>query len=88
VKLGPAVTVRATVVEFTRLPEVPVIVRLAVPVAAVLVALSVTVLLEVAGFGLNGDAVIPAGKPEMLRVTFPANPFTGLTVTLVGVLAP
>ena len=46
-----------------RLPEVPVTVTVNVPRLALLLAVSVTVLELVAGFGLN-DAVTPFGKPE------------------------
>jgi hypothetical protein len=43
------------------------------PVAAVLVAVSVSVAEEVVGFGLK-DAVTPLGRPETERLTLPVNP--------------
>jgi len=62
------------------LPDVPVIVALYCPRVAELVAVSVTVLYPVAGFGEN-DALTPAGKPEIERLTLPVNPYSGLTYT-------
>ena len=59
-------------------------VTVTVPVAAVAVAVRVSVLLEVAGFGLN-PAVTPLGKPVAERVTLPLKPFTG---TMLIVLVP
>jgi len=61
-------------VELARLPEVPVTVRVTVPVAAVLVAVRVSELEVVAGFGLN-DAVTPLGRPEADKLTLPLKPF-------------
>jgi hypothetical protein len=70
-------TVRETVVVFVRVPEVPVMITLTVPVAAVLLAVRVKVL-EFAGLvmlvGLN-EGVTPAGKPEADRLTLPLKPF-------------
>ena len=60
--------------ELARLPEVPVTVRVTVPVAAVLVAVRVSELEVVAGFGLN-DAVTPLGRPEADKLTLPLKPF-------------
>jgi hypothetical protein len=57
-----------------RLPDVPVIVTVKVPVMAATLALSVNVLAPVVGFGLN-DAVTPLGNPEADKLTFPLNPF-------------
>jgi hypothetical protein len=57
-----------------RLPEDPVMVTLTVPVVAALLAVSVTVLVAVAGFGLK-DAVTPLGKPETDRLTLPVKLF-------------
>jgi len=62
-----------------RLPEVPVIVTVAVPVVAVLLAVSVSVLLPVVLAGLN-EAVTPLGRPEADRLTLPVNPLAGFTV--------
>ena len=78
VKVGTT-TPREKVVVAVRLPEVPVMVTLYCPTAAELLAVSVSVVLyPVAGFG-EKDAVTPLGKPDAERVTFPVNPFVGLT---------
>jgi hypothetical protein len=76
-KFAPAAgfTVRLMVVACVRLPDVPVIVTVVVPVAAVLLAVSVNVLLLVlAGFGLY-DHVTPLCCPDADNVTLPAKPF-------------
>ena len=65
-----------------RLPDLPVIVTVDVPVAAVALAERVRVVVLVAGFGLNA-AVTPVGKPEAENVTFELNPFSGLIVTVL-----
>jgi hypothetical protein len=83
---GAAFTVRLIDVVWVK-PEVPVTVTVAVPVAAVLLAVNVRTLEEVAGFGLN-DAVTPLGKPEAEKVTLPANPFEGVIVTVLVPLVP
>ena len=90
VKFGVAVafTVNETVVVCVRLPEVPVIVTVTVPVAAVLLAVSVRTLEDVAGFVANA-AVTPEGKPEAESVTLPANPLVGvMVIVLVPPAAP
>ena len=61
-------------------PEVPVTVSVVVPRAAVLLAVSVSVLFPVIGFG-EKDAVTPAGKPLTARLTLPLNPYCGYTET-------
>ena len=81
-------TVSPTVVEFVKLPDVPVMVTVTLfPVVAVLLALSVRVLELVAGFGLN-DAVSPLGKPDADKVTPLLKPFRGVTVIVVVPLLP
>jgi len=70
-----------------RLPEVPVTVSVTVPVAAVLLAVSVSTLAVVAGFGLK-DAVTPFGSPEADNVTLPPKPFCSLMEIVVVTLAP
>lgn len=65
----------------------PVIVTVAVPVVAVLLAVNVTVLLVVVLPGLK-EAVTPLGRPEADRLTLPVNPFTGLTVIVLLPLPP
>ena len=90
VKFGVAgaFTVRATVVVDARLPEVPVMVTVAFPRVAVLLAVRVSVLVVVVLVGLNA-AVTPLGSPEAVRLTLPANPFRGCTVmVLVRPAAP
>ncbi len=54
--------------------DVPVMVTVAGPVVAVLVAVSVNVLALLVLLGFN-DAVTPAGKPEADRLTLPLKPF-------------
>ena len=63
------------------------IVTVAVPVAAVLLAVSVNVLVVVALAGLKA-AVTPLGRPEAERATLPVKPFFGVTVIVLGPLAP
>lgn len=60
------------------------IVSVAVPVAAVALAVNVRVEVLVAGFALN-PAVTPLGRPEAERVTLPSNPFAGATVMVLVV---
>src|SRR5215467_3665888 len=78
---------RVIVVVFVKLPEVPVIVTVAVPVIAVPLAESVRVLVAVAGVGLN-DPVTPLGRPDTDRATLPLKPFCGVIVTVLVPLAP
>jgi hypothetical protein len=70
-----------------KLPEVPLIVTVTVPVVAVLLAASVNVLVPTVLAGLN-DAVTPLGRPDTDKLTLPLNPFCGLTVTVLVPLAP
>jgi hypothetical protein len=86
-KLCARVTVRLIVVVCVRLPEAPVMVTEAVPVAAVAAAVRVNVLLDVAGFGLK-LAVTPLGRPEADMVTFPLNPFVGAMVIVLVPVVP
>ena len=62
-------------------------VKITVPIAAVPLAVSVNLLLPVAGFGLK-DAVTPLGNAELLRLTLPLNEFAGFTVIVVLPAAP
>ena len=82
VKLPNAVTFKVSVVVTLRLPVVPVIVTVVVPFFAVALAVRVSVLLVVAGFGLNA-AVTPLGKPDADRLTFPLKPFEGAMVIVL-----
>ena len=68
-------------------PDVPVMVTLATPMAAVLLAVSVNVLVFVALAGLN-EAVTPAGRPDADRLTLLLKPFSGLTVIVFAALLP
>jgi len=80
-------TVREIVVDFVKLPDVPVIVTVAVPVVAVLLAVSVRVLVLVVLAGLN-EAETPLGKPDAEKLTLPLKPFCGVIVTVLAPLAP
>ena len=80
-------TVSETVVEFLKLPYVPVTVTVAGPVAATLLARRVNVLEPLAGLGLN-NAVTPLGRPERERLTLPVKPFCGARVIAVMPLPP
>src|ERR1700758_133996 len=70
------------VVVCVKLPEVPVIVIVRVPVVAELLAVKVTVLVLVAGFGLKA-AVVPLPNPEAESVTEPVNPPEGVMVIVL-----
>ena len=89
VKFGDAValTVRASVVVASRLPEVPVMVTVAVPVVAVALAVRVSRLVPVVGFVPN-TAVTPLGRPDAARVTLPLNPSTSVTAMVLVPPAP
>jgi hypothetical protein len=75
-----------TVVTAVRLPEVPVIVMAAGPVAADALAFSVNALDPVAGL-LPKVAATPLGRPDATSVTAPVNPLAGATV-IVSVPLP
>ena len=76
-----------TVVDFVKLADVPVMVTMTVPVAAVLLAVSVNVLVLAVLPGLN-DAVTPLGSPDADKLTLLLNPFCGVTVMVLAPLAP
>lgn len=69
-----AFTVREMVVALDRLPEVPVMVTVTVPLAAALLAVNVKLLAVAVLLGLK-DAVTPLGKPVADKLTFPLKPF-------------
>lgn len=87
VKFPTTVTASVIFVELVRLPEVPVIVRVTVPVAAALVAIRVKTLDVVAGFGLK-EAVTPLGSPETDNPTWPPKPFSSLMEIVLVTLVP
>jgi len=70
-----------------KLPDVPVIVTVTMPVVAVALAVSVKALVEVAGFGVN-DAVTPLGRPEADKLTLLLKLFWGVRVMVLEPLAP
>ena len=74
-------------VVFVKLPDAPVTVTVTVPVAAVLLADSVNVLVLAVLLGLN-DAVTPLGRPDADKLTLPLKPFSGVTVMVLAPLAP
>src|SRR5215467_12226062 len=86
-KFGSGGTVRTTEVVFVSVPDVPVIVTAAEPAAAVLLTDRVSVLVAMAGFGLN-DAVTPPGSPDADRLTLPLKPFCEAIVIVAVPLAP
>ena len=67
---------RAKVVVAATAPDLPVIVTLYCPTAAELLAVNISPLDPVVGFGKK-DAVTPLGTPDAKRLTPPANPFSG-----------
>src|ERR1700676_4596836 len=88
VKFPSGFTIRVIVVVALRLPDTPVIVTVAVPYFAVLLAVKVSMLDEVTGFPPK-DAVTPWGRPEADKATFPENPFTGvMLIVLVPLPTP
>lgn len=68
-----------------RFPEVPVIVTVLVPVAAVLLAANVSELVVVVEAGVK-VAVTPFGRPDAVKATLPVNPFVGVTVIVSALL--
>ena len=74
-------------VVFVKLPDEPVTVTETVPVAAVLLAVSVNVLVLAVLLGLN-EAVTPLGRPDADKLTLPLKPPCGMTVMVLVPLAP
>ena len=64
---------------WTALLDVPVTVTANVPGAAVALAVRVSVVPLLEGFGVNA-AVTPSGRPEAVNVTVPLKPFEGVIV--------
>jgi hypothetical protein len=69
------------------LPEVPVMVIVDEPVAAELLAVSVSVLFPVVGL-VPKDAVTPLGRLEASSVTLPLNPSTSCSSMVSVALLP
>ena len=84
---GRGLTVRETMAVFDKLPDVPVMVTVAVPVAAVLLAVNVNELVLAVLVGLK-DAVTPLGNPVADMLTLPLKPFCGVTVMVLVPLVP
>ena len=81
-KFGPAITVSETEVELTKFPQLPVIVKVNVPVVAVEATAIVSVLAPVVRVGLR-DAVTPLGAAVTERLTAPLKPFRGFTLMVL-----
>jgi hypothetical protein len=80
-------TLRAMVVCLVKLPDVPVTDTVAVPMAAVPLAVSVNTLVLAVLLGLK-DAVTPVGRPDADKLTLPVKPFSGLMVIVLVPLVP
>jgi len=78
---GPGVIVSDTAVLCERLPDVPVMVIVNVPTAAVDEAVKRRVLEVAVGFGPK-EAVTPVGIPYAVKLTLPEKPFPALTVII------
>ena len=86
--VGAAATVREMVVVAVSVPEVPLMVTVTgPPIAAVLLAVSVSTLEPAPGLGANA-AVTPLGRPVAENVTLLANPPTPITETVLAPLLP
>jgi hypothetical protein len=77
--VGVHLIVKATVVLAIRLPDVPLMVIVAEPTAAALLAVSVSTLVPVVGLEAKA-AVTPLGSAVAASVTLPVNPFWSVTV--------
>jgi hypothetical protein len=82
-----AKTPSVKVVDAVNAPDVPVIVTVLWPVAAVLLATKVKVEKLVVVLGVK-KAETPLGRPETARLTFPAKPYRSVTETLAFALWP
>jgi hypothetical protein len=81
------VTVKLMVIVSVKVPEVPVTLTRAIPVAADALAVNVNVLAAVVPLGLN-EAVTPSGSPEAAKVTLPLKPLDAPMLISVVVLLP
>lgn len=86
VTLGAA-TVRFIGAVGARLPEVPVMVRVAVPIAAEVAAVRVNTLVVEVLDGVN-NAETPDGSPDADNVALPVKPFCGTTVMVLVTVPP
>jgi hypothetical protein len=68
-------------------PDAPETVTVTVPVAAVLLAASVNVLVLAVLLGLN-DAVTPLGRPDADKLTLALKPLCGVTVMMLVPFVP
>lgn len=82
---GVTVTVMEVVADSE--PEVPVIVTVAVPGVAVVLAVNVIAVELVDEVGLN-EAVTPVGRPAAANITLPVNPFESATVIVSVAVLP
>lgn len=87
VKLGGGMIVSETLARLEMLPDLPVMVIVDVPGAALAAAENVTVAVRVEDEGLNA-AVTPAGRPLAERLTVALKPPTGVMVIVLAALAP
>jgi len=85
--LDAGMTVTVMGVDEVSVPEVPVMVIVAAPVVAVLLAVSVITLVAVAGLVAKA-AVTPLGRFVATRVTLPVNGLTSMTVTVSVAVLP
>jgi hypothetical protein len=75
-------TLNVIVAVLVKRPEKPVMVTLVVPMAALLLAVKVTVLVLLVLAGLN-EAVTPLGRPDAEKLTALENPLWGITVIVL-----
>ena len=80
-------TVKLIVIVWVKVPEVPVTLTSAVPVAAVPLAVNVNVLAEAVSSGLK-EAVTPVGNPETVKATLPLKPVDAAMLMSVVALLP
>ena len=70
-----------------KVPDVPLMVTVDVPVVTVALEVSVNVLVLVVLLGLK-EAVTPLGRPEADKLTLPVKPFCGMTVIVLVPIVP
>jgi hypothetical protein len=87
VGVGLALTVMAMVVDAVKVPDVPEIVTVAVPIVAVALAVKVSTLVVVVGF-VPYATVTPLGRPVAAKVTLPVNPPESVTVMVSVAVLP